>query len=236
MSKATSLRDRETRDDGTRVYHYSDGRSFPSVTTVLDADPAKRDAINAFEESHPHPDQYRDQQGLLGSIVHHRIATELATGSIQPPELDMAARYDGLQEDVEICLEMWRDALDNHDWLNPGVTPHVETAVRSTQHEYAGTFDLLTDDRVLVDFKTSKRAYRSHKKQLGAYYQALSETADLPTPEKGAIVVLHPHIENNSRLSPQVARLSQAKLSTWADRFNKIRSLFRNREGEGRTV
>ena len=50
-------------DDGDRYYEWNDGSEYPSVTTIISADPEKQQAIQNWRESHPNPDHYRDRQG-----------------------------------------------------------------------------------------------------------------------------------------------------------------------------
>jgi hypothetical protein len=218
-----SLKQVNTRDDGTRYYTWNDGSKYPSVTTILKAYAPKQKAIKKFEQR-PGAIEYRDRQGLLGSLVHHRILNNIAIRDLEPPGFDMnlAANYGGLDTDIELCEIMWEQAQEKFD-LHPGPTPYVEEPVRHTGYGYAGRFDLLlSDEKTMVDLKVSPQVYDSYKMQIAAYITACSAMPNNPNPERGAIVCLHPHEKKNPHLSPTAEVVEADNLDYWFDKFTQV--------------
>jgi hypothetical protein len=212
-------------EKGGRVYRWSDGYELPSVTSILDVDPEKADVIKKFYERHPNPEQYRDEQGFLGQIIHHRILNRIALKRLRPPKLDMDMMYEGINTDIETIEAMWDDARDEYGVLDPGGAPRVERPVRNVECGYAGRFDLLTESGVLVDLKVSKAPYDSYFKQLAAYREAI-KTTNLQTPHTAAIVALHPHVENNPSLKPQVNVAGESELEDWFEKFLAVKKVY----------
>lgn len=219
----------ETADDGFRVYRWEDGAELPSVTTILDEDPQKKKAIQAYRSSHPRPDEYMNEQGLLGSIVHHRILNQYAIRPLSPPQLsfEVIERYgkESLRADIQTCEGMWDSVLE-HEQVVPGHSPKIEKPVRSMEHGYAGRFDMLTTDGTLVDLKVSKSIYDSYKMQIAAYANAAGEMSEYPTPERAAIVGLHPHVENNPHLTPTVELITKQELDEQFENFTEVLDIF----------
>jgi hypothetical protein len=214
-------------ETGVRHYHWDDGESFPSVTTILGAYPPKKKAIDRASQK-PGAEQYKQEQGTLGSVVHHRILNDIAIRQIDPPRIDLSVveEYDSLEEDIELCKVMWDRAQERLDLLDPGPTPRVEEPVRSVTHGYAGRFDLLTTGDTLVDLKVSPTVYDSYKMQAAAYVTAAREMPNGPNPERAAIVCLHPHEDDNPHLEPQWLVLERAELNEWFETFTDVIDLF----------
>lgn len=213
-------------DTGVRFYHWSDGASLPSVTTILNADPEKKKAIENFQQTHPRPEEYKNEQGTLGSIVHHRILKELSIRRLEPPALDMGSVYDGIETDIETAEMLWDDAVDQYPALHPGDSPHVESPIRNLNHRYAGRFDLLTDGGTLIDLKVSPTVHDSYKMQAAAYWRAIERDSDLPTPNRAAIVSLYPRIDKNPHLTPTVSFIPGRDLDRWFNRFLEVKEVF----------
>jgi len=219
-------------ESGDRYYHWNDGESYPSVTTILDAYPPKKQAIKQFMQK-PGAAAYRDRQGLLGSLMHHRILNEMTIGRIDPPGVDMSVieNYDGnLEADIQTCEALWEDACAEYN-ITPGSTPHIEEPVRHREHEYAGRFDLLTSDgETIVDLKVSDSIHDSYKMQVAAYVAACREMPGLPDPTRAKVVALHPHLDNNPKLKPQVATLDPGGVTWehWFGKFLEVRQRFSN--------
>lgn len=213
-------------ETGVRHYYWEDGASLPSVTTILNADPEKKEAIKQFKRTHPRPEAYRDEQGTLGSIVHHRILKDLSIGRLEPPDLDMDSVYDGIETDIGVAEMLWDDAVDQHPALDPGKSPRIEQPVRNIEHRYAGRFDLLTGDNTLVDLKVSPTIHDSYKMQAAAYWRAIERDPDLPTPRRAAVVSLYPRTDKNPHLTPTVAFVTEEGYNRWFDRFLEVREVF----------
>jgi len=209
--------------NGKRHYEVQ-GDNFISVTAVTDEDPDKQEAINHWKKRTNNPGLVKKRKGIIGTLAHHRILNPLSLQPLELPEVDMGMVDDDIETDVETCIALWEDCD-----FEIGPNPHVERRIASFKHEYAGTFDLMTTQQtgsgertVLVDLKTSKAAFHSHKMQLAAYYHAIREWPELPNPDCGAIIVLHPDPSNNPELTPHVEWLREPKLEEVFDDFLKL--------------
>lgn len=193
--------------DGERHYKIN-GNPYPSVTTVTGWHPKKKEAINNWEENvgEEFAHQYKNEKAVLGTVVHHRALNPLTPKRLPKPEIDFQYVYDGIVEDAEVALALW-DKLDLD--LNP---TYVEERVAHHGHEYAGTFDLLSDGTVM-DLKTSPAIRDSHRWQIAAYYYALHHLDGYDDPENAAIIRLDPDPESNPSLEPHVEWLDRDDLS-----------------------
>ena len=216
------LQDVSEDDDGDRYYEWDDGREYPSVTTILGADPEKKQSIKNWRESHPNPDHYRDRQGQLGRFVHRRVLNQYSVRELPPEPLDPSLLDDDFEADVETAVAMWDTA-----GIDPGRNPNVEVAVRSDEHEYAGRFDLLTTDGVLCDLKISKSVRDSYRMQAAAYWTALEEMDGYKPPTEAAIIRLNPDPKYNENLTAKVERISPEQKDYWFKRFKKIQAIYR---------
>ena len=207
---------------GDRYYAWGDGVDYPSVTTILNADPEKKQSIKEWRESHPNPDHYRDRQGQLGRLVHRRVLDQYSIRTLPPEPVDPELLDDEFKADVETAVAMWDTAT-----IDVGDDPHIEVAVRSDKHEYAGRFDMLTGNNVLCDLKISPKVRDSYRMQIGAYWQALREMDDYPTPEEAAIVRLNPDPERNKNLTAKVERITVEQAWNWFERFKEIQAIYR---------
>lgn len=212
----------EEPDTGDRYYRWDDGQEYPSVTTILGADPEKKEAIKNWRKSHPDPDHYRDRQGQLGRLVHRRVLNQYSIRNLPPEKIDFDLVDDEFQTDVETAVAMW-DTAD----IEVGDNPHVEVAVRSDEHKYAGRFDLLTESGVLCDLKISAAVRDSYRMQAGAYWQALSEMDEYPTPVEAAVVRLNPDPTRNKNLTAKVERITEDQATYWFERFKEIQRIYR---------
>ncbi len=217
-----SLQDVSEDTDGDRYYEWDDGAEYPSVTTILKADPEKQEAIKSWRENHPNPDHYRDRQGQLGRIVHRRVLDQYAIRTLPPEPVHTELVDEDFRADVETAVAMW----DNCP-IEVGDDPHVEVAVRSDEHQYAGRFDLLTDNRVLCDLKISKEVRESYRFQIAAYWKALKEMDNYPDPRWAAIIRLHPDPTWNKSLTPKVERITAPQADNLFEEFKRIQAIYR---------
>lgn len=215
------LQDVSEDDDGDRYYEWNDGAEYPSVTTIIGADPEKQKAIQNWRETHPNPDHYRDRQGQLGRFVHRRVLNQFCVRELPPEPLDPSLLDEDFEADVETAVAMWDTA-----GIDPGPNPDVEVAVRSDEHEYAGRFDLLTTDGLLCDLKISKEVRDSYRLQAAAYWAALEEMDGWEAPREAAIIRLHPDPQYNPDLTAKVERITAEQKDYWFERFKKIQRIF----------
>lgn len=211
----------EEPDTGDRYYEWDDGAEYPSVTTILNADPEKKQAIKSWRDSHPNPDHYRDRQGQLGRLVHRRVLNQYSIRNLPPEEVDFGLVDDEFQADVETAVAMWDTA-----GIEVGENPHVEVAVRSDEHQYAGRFDLLTDHGVLVDLKISPKVRDAYRMQIAAYWNALVEMGNHAPPNEAAIVRLNPDPQRNENLTAKVERITPDQAENWFARFKEVQRIY----------
>jgi hypothetical protein len=216
------LKEVDEDESGDRYYEWDDGAEYPSVTTILKADPEKKEAIQNWRETHPDPDHYRDRQGQLGRLVHRRVLNQYAIRSLPPEPIRQELLDDDFKADVETAVGMWDDVP-----IDVGERPHVEVAVRNDEYRYAGRFDLLTDDGVLCDLKISKQVRESYRYQAAAYWKALESMDDLPNPTEAAIIRLHPDPAWNKHLTPKVERITPPQANILFERFKRILGIYR---------
>lgn len=203
----------ERDDDG---YYHFEGQALPSVTKITGEWPGKKEQIDSWKARQDDPTHERNRLALLGTLAHRRILSEYAIRDLPIETVDPRYTYDGLQADIETVEAMWDAAEDK---INPGDDPHIEQTVYSTEYGYAGTLDMLTEDRTVVDIKTSKAAFDSMKGQLAAYWNATRELSDVPSAVDGKIAVLHPNPENNPTLTANIVELSESDMEYWFEQF-----------------
>jgi hypothetical protein len=209
--------------DGERHYEVN-GKPYPSVTTVTSRHPEKKKGLNDWEKrvGPEEAERIRNQSALLGTVVHHRILNEYSITPLPKPETDLSHAYDGIMTDVETCLSMW-DRLD----FEVESMPFIEERIVSHEHEYAGTYDMMTDGTV-VDLKTSPAFRGSHKWQIAAYFYAIRELSEYPDPSNAAIIKLHPDPERNPSLEAEVLWLSEDDLSEHFSTFKMLLNEYGN--------
>lgn len=210
---------------GGERYYRVEGEEYPSVTTILNHYKPKRQKINNWEKrlrgEGRDPRKVRDKAALRGTLAHFRILDRYAIRDLPLPEVDMSEVDEELMTDVEVCVALWDDL-----GFEVGDSPHVETPVWSHEIGYAGTLDLLTNGSI-VDLKTSKAAFSSHKMQAAAYHYAATEMPDLPDPDKAAIVVLHP---GDDDIIGDIHWLTADEIDRWFETFLDVLSSFKKQE------
>jgi hypothetical protein len=202
------------RDDSGH-YHF-EGRALPSVTKITGEWPGKRETINNWKARTDNPEQVKNEKALLGTLAHRKILSKYAIRELPIETVKPKYMYDGIESDVETVDAMWQMAEPE---IEPGDDPYIEQTVYSTEYGYAGTFDMMTEDRTIVDLKTAKGAFDSMLGQLSAYWNATHERGDVPDAKDGAIVVLHPDPDNNPQLTPTIERLSESDMEYWFEQF-----------------
>lgn len=151
----------------------------PSITWIGNYYPKGKEytmwvAKNGWDEA----EEIKREAGDRGTIVHHAIEKLMAEGEL---------RMDALIKDREgVEREMTPDeyycVITFSQWWEEAGRPkavHVEKTVRSRMYNFAGTLDyifLMPDGtNYLLDIKTSKNVWPSHKLQVNALYYACDE-------------------------------------------------------------
>jgi hypothetical protein len=182
---------------GTRYYDVEGVGELPSVTTILNviAKPAligwarnvalEKVRLTLMESTPPsteeeidrlidvakrRPDEVRDTAANFGTQAHIAIDNYLA-----------GLPYDSTPE-IEVVMDNFK-AWQNESGFEIQM---AEQVVYSEEHRYAGTFDgigSLGDSLVVLDWKTSNRAYPEMGLQVAAYAKAFTEMHKLPISE-----------------------------------------------------
>lgn len=139
--------------------------------------PALQTIVN---EARRRPDKERDDAADLGTLVHSLIDKIVLGQRLDPSSVPMVALP------AVSAFYDWFDSQDLEFIMG-------DTKVASLVHRYGGSLDALARRRntgkiVLLDWKTSKKAYDTHALQAaGGYHLALEETYGIVADE--AVVV-----------------------------------------------
>jgi hypothetical protein len=197
---------------------YIDGIWYPSVTTVMGAEPkpwldAWRAKWGALAE------RKTMLAGIVGDEFHRCVEQYLDTGSYTvgtgcaaefPPSC--IRRVEGMMK----SFVTWALGIT-------GVIDATELRVVSWKHHYSGTFDAVgtfNGKPMLYDWKTSARIYPEYEMQLAAYAQAYEEQTGIKVKE-GMIV----HVSKDKprfRMTTKTFKLGKRVLK----KFLKLRDMF----------
>jgi hypothetical protein len=157
-----------------RFYRTENGRSVPSVTTILQAYPKDAHFFQWLKQVGEEADNIRDEAGRRGSIVH-----------------TLTERYDAGEEitilnpsgEIGYKLNEWAMFERYVDFRNchPLEIIHSEFNVISEKLNFAGTIDrviTLNGKNYLIDIKTSNAVHEFYWLQLQAYKRLLWEYYD----------------------------------------------------------
>ena len=209
-----------TDDDGSREYKIS-GKSYPSVTTILNLLESKRAALEGWREyeraNGNDPDAIRDRAAIRGTLVHHRVLNPYAIRELPQPAVDPWSIDADMRAEIDVALELW-DTLD----FEVADDAYVERKVYSHEHAYAGTADLLTAGCV-CDLKTSSAIRESHLLQISAYFHAIREMSDMPNPTSACVIRLDPDLDSNPTLEPAVRYVERDELDDLFEQFLALR-------------
>lgn len=152
-----------------RFYRDTDGKYYPSATTLLEAYPKPYALLQWMKEVGTKADEVRDAAGDRGSTVH-----------------GLTERYDN-GEQVDLLGEGGQPLYSMQEWsmferyadfstrFKP-VHTMIEQQLICPELGFAGTLDRVAEvegKKYLIDIKTSNGIYNSYWLQLAAYRQAL---------------------------------------------------------------
>jgi len=155
-----------------RVYKRSEGKYYPSVTSILQYMPKNKFFEQWIKDVGHNSDLIMRKAGEEGTAVHNAVEDLLKGEEITWMDDFGNAKY---------SLEVWNMILKAYEFFET-YKPEVlasEHFIYSDEHEYAGTIDLILklDDLIwLVDIKTSNSIHKSHELQLAAYATGWEET------------------------------------------------------------
>lgn len=211
---------REVATGGGRPDRYRDarGRVVPSVTTILDR---FKDSGGLIKWAHRcglegrDMTRERDSAASAGSICHAWVedvthGRERRSFDLVAPEIieRAAAGFDAFLE--------WRAS-------NNVTIEHTETPLVDSGMGFAGTFDaigVVNGERVLIDYKTSRRVYPEHAYQLAAYRHLVRSEMGLMI-DSAILVRL-----DKETAEPDVHWFSPVVLDRAWDGFALMRSLY----------
>jgi hypothetical protein len=152
---------------------------------------------------------------IVGTLVHYRILNKLSPSLLEPPVFDPSNLPEDAMEKVDLCEIMW-DSLS----LDIGYPRKIEKLLFDKEHRFCGSPDMfapVNKINSLVDLKTSKALYESHKIQMGGYNILLGRA-----PERALLVSLHPTIYNNPYLRAHFHEIPKKELEEYSDKFLEL--------------
>jgi hypothetical protein len=145
-----------------------DGRQLVAVTTVIHTVLRAPQLEVWFKRNGPQADAIRDEAAAFGKSIHAGLTAHVTGRKLLP--LDMPNAW-------EATIQAGRR------WLDANLTEiyATEEAIASLRYGYAGKPDLYArrvgrSTPCLVDYKTTRDLYWSHRFQLAAYRKAATET------------------------------------------------------------
>ena len=143
-------------------------KKVPSVTTVLGRFKNSTGLVI-----------WANQIGLKGQLYHDELkkAGTIGTALHDLAELHIKNEYYELPQDEKVshCFTQFLQWWDNNEY---NVT-WTEKNFCSSKYSYGGTPDLLVNENILVDFKTSKGIYSDYLVQGSAYAQLIKENQNI---------------------------------------------------------
>lgn len=164
----TQIKNNQITFTDSRFYVDTDGKYYPSATTLLEAYPKPFALLQWMKEVGKSSDEIRDAAGRRGSTVH-----------------ELTDKYDqGLQVDLlgdsgqpMYSMEEWAMFERYADYATrfSPVYQFIEQQVICPELGFAGTMDrigIIDGKKYLIDIKTSNGIYNSYWLQLAAYREA----------------------------------------------------------------
>ncbi len=180
-----------------------EGRTYPSVTTILQATDDKRgleDWKRVFvSNDFRNADEYTKYTSIRGTLVHFNILNKIAHTVLDPSHLPPLSewydRREQLISEVEWAKKLWEETP-----ITIRTPIVVETPYYHPDFCYAGTPDMIGRvsysnqlDGVItvIDLKTSRSVRESHRVQIGGYAQLVNRW-NPGFVRIGMLVYLHP--------------------------------------------
>lgn len=163
---------------------------YPSSSWVAGYDFMPPGLLEWAKKNGIESDQIMLDAAARGSKIHHAIEKIIAGETI---EMDTKVFNGQSSQEEELTTEEWEILKTFVDWNNECTPMYLlsEKTVISKKHKYGGTLDAVVkigDVTYLVDFKTSKSIYTSHRVQLSSYKHALIE--ETPKAENIKLAIL----------------------------------------------
>ncbi len=141
-----------------------DNKKVPSVTTILGR---FKNATGLLI--------WANQIGLKGQLYQDELkkAGDIGTALHDLAEIHIKEEYYELPQDEKVrnCFNQFLEWWDNNNYKVTWTEKHF----CSEKYSYGGTPDLLVNENILVDFKTSKGIYADYLVQGSAYAKLIEE-------------------------------------------------------------
>jgi hypothetical protein len=196
---------------------------YPSVTTIISNVLPVPEKLAAWKLSTGKEgvEKMKASQ-IVGTLVHYRILNGLSPSLLEPPSFSPDDLPPGALEKIDLCEIMWDELA-----LKIGHPRKVERLLFNREHRFCGTPDLVApvnDIYTLVDLKTSKDVYETHRIQMGGYYELLGGA-----PERALLVSIHPTTYNNKFLRAHLHEIKKHELESLRDKFLELTEEFHKR-------
>lgn len=200
------------------IYRF-EGNYYPSVTTILGEMISEPERLTQWKNNNKNWKNQTGESQIIGILVHYRILNGLAPQTLETPDIDFENIPKGALQKVELGEIMW-DELG----LEIGYPRKVETFAVNMEHKFAGKPDLeapIDGMYTLVDLKTSREVYESHRLQMGGYHELRGRIFD-----QAMLVSLHPNERGNSNLRAHTVVIPRKELDVYADKFVELAKEF----------
>lgn len=210
MSQA--LRDKE----GNYIFG---GRKYRSVTTIIHEE-YPHSELETWKEKTPNWPEYTRKARIYGIMMHVQLQSTIADIPVDLPcELPYWEWPEDLEEELIGRMEQWKKLELKLE--KPNLIEHtvkIESFDNSGKLEVAsaGTWDYwgaVDGVKEILDWKSSKRPYKAHRIQMGAYY--LGATQEGIEVEMAVI----PYIRRNSA---ELVELSIEELKEEGENFLEL--------------
>ena len=150
---------------------------YPSSSWVAGYDYMPPQLLEWAKKNGVESDQIMVDAAARGSKIHHAIEKIIAGEKL---EMDTKVFNGQSGQEEELTVDEWEVVKTFVDWNNEVKPRYIlsERTVISNKYKYGGTLDAVAkigDTLYLIDFKTSKAIYTSHRVQIASYKHALME-------------------------------------------------------------
>lgn len=204
--------ERDTSENGTRVYLTPTGKKYPSVTTVTSLHNIEGIMKWRRRVGEEEANRVSAKASARGTRIHTLCEKFLLGEEIAPDIFD---------KEMFDSMKYWLDDIDNIHCL--------ETPLYSDYLQVAGTVDCIADFQgklSVIDFKTASKPkdrddIYNYFMQTAAYAVAFEERTGIPV---GRLVIIMA-VENDD------PRLFIEKRDNWIGGFRKLRLDYKNQKG-----
>ena len=181
-----------------------DGRPLVGVTSVIHAVLRAPQLEEWFKKVGTQADSIRDEAAAFGNSIHAGLAAYANGAKLLP---------------MEMPDDWWHTVAAGREWIADNLDEiyAVEEPIASARYGYAGKPDVYgrrigRKTPCLIDFKTTRDLYWSHRFQLAAYRKAASETyGDRPAER----IVLIFSKDEPGRVTPHILTHHDADFAGW---------------------